>query len=129
MVQVNDFVRVVRLCDLPSTARWYSQGKLTDGNVRIVWRKEADRRTHDTKEKVMREIKNKDGSWIKVDTKDGILTYTDSDGVWVKETYNKKGNITSRLDSFGTWDKYTYKKDPAKRKDVLDSHEKGVTNA
>lgn len=129
MVQVKDFAQAVRPCDQQNTERWYSQERLTDGNVRRVWKKEADRRMHETKEKAMREIKNADGSWVKVVTDKGVLTYTDSDGVWMKETYNKKGNITSRLDSFGAWDKYTYKKDPAKRKDVLDSHEKGVTNA
>ena len=74
----------------------------------------------------MREIVHKDGSWIKVNTANGVITYTDSDGVWMKETYNKKGNITSRVDGFGAWDKYTYKKDPVKRKDVLASHERGV---
>ena len=77
----------------------------------------------------MREIKNKDGSWIKVTTTNGVINYTDSDGVWLKETYNNKGNITSRLDSFGTWEKFTYKKDPIKKKDVLASHEKGVSHA
>jgi hypothetical protein len=74
----------------------------------------------------MREIKNADGSWVKVSTEKGTLTYTDSDGVWMKETYNNKGNITYRVNSFGAWDKFTYKKDPAKKKDVLASHEKGV---
>lgn len=74
-------------------------------------------------------IESKDGSWIKVETVDGVLTYTDSDGVWLKETYNSKGNITSRVDSFGAWEKFMYKKDPVKKKDVLDSHTKGVNHA
>jgi hypothetical protein len=38
----------------------------------------------------MHEIKNADGSWVKAETVKGVLTYTDSDGVWMKETYNKK---------------------------------------
>jgi len=77
----------------------------------------------------MREIKNKDGSWIKVTTTGRVLNYTDSDGAWLKETYNNKGNITFRLDSFGAWEKFTYKKDPVKKKDVLASHERGVSHA
>ena len=36
-------------------------------------------------------IESKDGSWIKVETVDGVITYTDSDGVWLKEKNYKKG--------------------------------------
>jgi len=71
-------------------------------------------------------VENKDGSWYECVTKDGVISYTDSDGVWMKETYNKNGNIVSRLNSYGAWDKFIYKKDPLKNnKEVLFEHKKG----
>ena len=74
----------------------------------------------------MIDIKNNDGSWIKVETKAKVLTYTDSDNVWMKEIYNDKNLILSRNDSFGKWEKFTYKFDPVKKKNVLDVHTKGI---
>ena len=70
-------------------------------------------------------VENKDGSWYECTTKDGVIHYTDSDGVWMKETYDAKGRITHRIDSHGCWDKYVYKKDEAKDKEVLFAHTKG----
>jgi hypothetical protein len=55
-------------------------------------------------------IENEDGSWIKSELKNKVLEYTDSDGVWMKETYNEEGNIVSRKNSFGDWDKFEYVK-------------------
>ena len=64
----------------------------------------------------MVEVKGKKGVWYKCETLDGVITYTDSDGVWMKETYNNKGNIVHRENSFGDWSKFTYAKDPVKNK-------------
>lgn len=74
----------------------------------------------------MRRIESEDGSWCQCVTKGNVIHYTDSDGVWMKETYDKKGRITNRLNSYGAWDKFTYKKDPLKNnKEVLFEHTKG----
>ena len=73
-------------------------------------------------------VENKDGSWYECVTKDGVISYTDSDGVWMEETYDAKGRITHRLNSYGDWDKFTYKNDPVKNKEVLFEHTKGKTN-
>jgi YD repeat-containing protein len=74
-------------------------------------------------------VKNKDGSWYQCVTEGNIIHYTDSDGVWMKETYDKKGRITDRLNSYGAWDKFSYKKDLVKKKEVLFEHTKGEHNA
>jgi YD repeat-containing protein len=74
-------------------------------------------------------IKNDDGSWYKAETEGKVLTYTDSDGVWMKEKYDQKGRIVSREDSFGNWEKFAYKFDETKKKEVLSSHVKGSKNA
>ena len=72
-------------------------------------------------------VESKDGSWYECVTEDGVLHYTDSDGVWMKETYDAKGRITHRINSYGAWDKFVYKKDESKGKEVLFAHTKGQT--
>lgn len=67
----------------------------------------------------MVEAKSKKGVWYKCETIDGVITYTDSDGIWMKETYDKKGNIVYRENSYGDWTKFTYTKGSDKDKDKV----------
>jgi hypothetical protein len=64
----------------------------------------------------MIEHEDKKGNWYRCETVDKVVSYTDSDGVWMKETYNTKGNIVYRENSFGDWSKFTYAKDPVNNK-------------